>query len=50
MLGCRQEEQEKALMDFVEKLKALRKESGLTQQEIADKILCKRWLFYLTPV
>ncbi len=45
MLGCRQEEQEKALMDFVEKLKALRKESGLTQQEIADKLYVSRSLY-----
>lgn len=45
MLECRLEEQEKAHMDFVEKLKTLRKESGLTQQEIADKLYVSRSLY-----
>ena len=45
MLECRLEEQEKAQMDFVEKLKTLRKESGLTQQEIADKLYVSRSLY-----
>jgi len=45
MLECRLEEQEKAHMDFVEKLKSLRKESGYTQQEIADKLYVSRSLY-----
>ena len=45
MLECRLEEQEKAQMDFVEKLKSLRKESGLTQQEVADKLFVSRSLY-----
>lgn len=45
MLECRQEEQEKAHMDFAEKLKTLRKDSGLTQQEVADKIYVSRSLY-----
>lgn len=45
MLECRLEEQEKAQMDFVEKLKTLRKESGLTQQEVADKLYVSRSLY-----
>lgn len=45
MLECRLEEQEKAQMDFVEKLKTLRKESGLTQQEVADKLFVSRSLY-----
>ena len=44
MLECSQE-QEKAHMDFVEKLKTLRKESGYTQQEIADKLYVSRSLY-----
>lgn len=45
MLECMQEEQEKAHMDFAEKLKTLRKDSGLTQQEVADKIYISRSLY-----
>ena len=45
MLECRQEEQEKARMDFAEKIKTLRKDSGLTQQEVADKLYVSRSLY-----
>ena len=45
MLDYRQEEQEKARMDFAEKVKTLRKESGLTQQEVADKLYISRSLY-----
>lgn len=32
-------------MDFVEKLKTLRKEANLTQQEVADKLYVSRSLY-----